>query len=44
MPGKDGEEACRRLGLKLEECSIKRVEWTEEGFMESSQSKQGKLL
>lgn len=44
MPGETKEVACEKLGLKFEACFIKRVIWTEDGFIEPNQIVQGKLL
>lgn len=44
MPGEDKEEACRRFGLEVEQCSISKTIRTENGFIEPNQSMQGKLL
>lgn len=43
-PGETKEEACLRFGYAVEQCSIKKVEWTDKGFVELDQSLQGKLL
>lgn len=43
-PGKDEADACKRFGLKAEECSVKRVEWSGKEFLEVNQSKQERLL
>ena len=44
MPGETKEEACRKLRVKLEDCSVKEVEKTKNGFVEQDQYEQGKLL
>ena len=44
MPGETKEEACKNFGLEVEQCSIKKVIKTDEGFVEPEQSEQGKLL
>lgn len=44
IPAKGKEEACEKFGLKVEQCSIKRVIRTKEGFVEIDKVIQGKLL
>lgn len=44
MPGRDEVEACKRFGLRVKQCSIKRVERTEQGFIWINQAVQRKLL
>lgn len=44
MLARNKEEACQKLGLKVEQCSIKRLEWNGEEFIEPNQVKQEKLL
>ena len=44
IPVKDEEEACEKFGLKIDQCSVKRVEWSGEEFVEVDKAEQGKLL
>lgn len=44
IPAKDKKEACEKFGLKVEQCSIREVVWTDEGFIELDNAQQGKLL
>lgn len=44
MPGKNVGEACRRFGMKPEQCLVKRVVWTERGFEWPGQGMQERLL
>jgi len=44
MPAKNKEEACEKFPLSINQCIIKEVEWSGKEFIETDQSKQGKLL
>ena len=44
MPGETKEEACEKFGMKVKECSVKRVIRTNNGFVEPNQVEQQKLL
>jgi len=44
IPAKAKEEACEKFGMRVEECSVKRVIKTDEGFVESDQYEQERLL
>lgn len=44
MPGKTKGEACEKFGLKVEQCSVERVEWSGKEFVEVDQSEQERLL
>lgn len=44
IPAKNKEEACEKFGMRVEECSVRRVEWTGREFVELDQSKQERLL
>lgn len=43
-PAKSEEEACEKLGLKLEDSFVKKVEWNGEEFVELNHLEQRKLL
>ena len=44
MPAQNKEEACKNFGLKPEECSVKKVEWSGKEFVEINQSEQKRLF
>ena len=44
IPAETKEEACKKFGMRVEECSSKRVEWSGKEFVEPNQVKQEKLL
>lgn len=44
IPAKDKEEACEKFGLEVGECSIKKVKWSGEEFVEVDQYEQERLL
>ena len=44
IPSRNKEEACEKFGLKIDQCSVKRVEWSGKEFVEFDNVEQGKLL
>lgn len=44
FPGKTSKEACKKFGVKMEESSVKRVEWSGKEFIEAGHLEQGRLF
>ena len=44
IPAETGDEACRKFGMRYGHCIVRRVIWTDEGFVVADKFIQEKLL